>query len=357
VFTMAATGDADALAELLAARPELAAAQGGPFGWEPLLYLAYSRLRGRRRWVAAARTLLAHGADPNAGYLWEGLRSPFTALTGAFGGGEGDAPAHPRELALARVLLEAGADPNDAQTVYNRGLGGSWTDDTAHLELLFEFGFGRGDGGPWKARLGPTLPQPAELLREELATAALQGGPRRARLLLDHGAEVDGIGSHPVFRGRTPLELAQLNGHTDVAEILAAAGGTARLSDLETFVAAVMRGDADAVATYPPAVVAELRAGHPGLLGNAAGHRNRAAVRLLAGLGWDVDHRARTTALHDAAWNDDVDMLRTLVELGADPTIADAEHDATPLGFAEYGGKSAAAAYLRSLSEPGGDAT
>jgi hypothetical protein len=30
--------------------------------------------------LATARVLLDHGADPNAGFLWEGLSPPFTAL-------------------------------------------------------------------------------------------------------------------------------------------------------------------------------------------------------------------------------------------------------------------------------------
>ncbi|HEX4815231.1 MAG TPA: ankyrin repeat domain-containing protein [Nonomuraea sp.] len=359
VFTMAATGAAEALADALAADPGHARAQGGPFGWEPLLYLTYARLdtptrhvpaaAQRSGHVAAARLLLQHGADPDAGFLWEGLTSPFTALTGAFGGGEGDQPPHPEGVALARLLLEAGADPNDSQTLYNRGLGGSWSDDTSHLELLLEFGLGRGEGGPWHARLGPTLPSPRQLIREELATAALRGGPRRARLLLAHGAEVDGRGGHPIFGGRTPYELALLNGHTEVAELLAAAGATAELDEAETFAAACLRADAAAVAALGQEALRRALTRSPDLINRAAGHGKPAAVRLLAALGFDVNHRHRGTPLHQAAWNDDVDTARTLIGLGADPTIKDSDHDATPLGWAEHGGKARAAAYLRDL--------
>ncbi|WP_188187236.1 ankyrin repeat domain-containing protein [Nonomuraea sp. SYSU D8015] len=349
VFTMAATGSADVLAGVLAEDPGLARAQGGPFGWEPLLYLTYARLDSPGRYTAAARLLLQHGADPNAGFLWDGLTSPFTALTGAFGGGEGDQPPHAQGLALARLLLEAGADANDSQTLYNLGLGGSFSDDTTHLELLLEFGLGRGRGGPWHARLGPALQSPQQLLREELATAALRGGPRRARLLLAHGAEADGLGEHPAYGGRTPHELALLNGHTEVAEILAAAGASAALDEMDAFTAACMRADADAVAAFGPEAPARALARSPELINIAAGQRKPAAVRLLAGLGFDVNHLRRATPLHDAAWNDDVDTARTLIELGADPTIKDTEHDSTPLGWAEYGGKHRVAAYLRSL--------
>ena len=112
--------------------------------------------------------LLGAGADPNAGYLWEGLVPPFTALTGVFGSGEGGQPPHPQWPTLARMLLSAGADPNDSQTIYNWGLGGLNGDDTAVLELLIEFGFGRGDGGPWR-RLGDAYPTPAQMMAEELA--------------------------------------------------------------------------------------------------------------------------------------------------------------------------------------------
>lgn len=348
VFTMAATGSADALRAALAANPALARAQGGPFQWDPLLYLCYARISAPGRYLAAAELLLAHGADPNTGFLWDGLPSPFTALTGAIGGGEDDQPPHPDGLALARLLLRAGANANDSQALYHQGLAGSWSDDTAHLELLLEFGLGRGDGGPWQAKLGPALQTPAELMRTELATAALRGGPRRAALLLAHGAEVDGIGAHPAFGGRTPYELALLNGHTEVASLLAAAGARARLSDTESFIADCMKAD-PAVRSASPALLAQVRAEAPDLINRAAEYGNTEVVRLLVELGFDIDHLARTTPLHAAVWNDDLAMVQTLISLGADPSIPDAEHDATALGWAEYAENERMAAYLASL--------
>ncbi len=137
IHVAAAVGDLAAATALIAADPGAARRPGGPHGWEPLLYLTYSRVQGapsEHDPVAVARLLLAHGADPNAGYLWEGLVPPFTALTGVFGGGEDDPnqPPHADAAALATVLLEAGADPNDGQTLYNRGFG---PDDT-HLRVL-----------------------------------------------------------------------------------------------------------------------------------------------------------------------------------------------------------------------------
>src|SRR5579862_1711269 len=148
IFVAAARADHAAVAAALGADPGAAARQGGPYRWEPLLYLAYARHDRSVREAATlgtARLLLDHGADPNAGYLWHGLYPPFTALTGALGSGEGDQPEHPHGLALARTLLAAGADPNDGQSLYNRQFGS----DDSHLELLLRNGLGRGDGGPW----------------------------------------------------------------------------------------------------------------------------------------------------------------------------------------------------------------
>src|SRR5262249_6755556 len=132
IHTVASVGDAEAARALLAADPSQARREGGPFRWEPLLYAAYSRLDSPAAEHSArdvARLLLEHGADANAGYLWEGLTSPFTALTGAFGEGEGSPPRHRHECALARLLLEHGADPNDSQALYNR----MFRPDDSHL--------------------------------------------------------------------------------------------------------------------------------------------------------------------------------------------------------------------------------
>jgi ankyrin repeat protein len=329
----AAAGDAEA------ARPLLAGArrEDGPHRWEPLVYLTYSRVSGEGA-VAVARLLLDAGADPSAGYLWEGLPSPFTALTGALGRGEGDPPPHPYALALARMLLEAGADANDAQTIYNY----SWTPGDDWLELLYEFGLGRGDGGVWPRRLGSAHPTPAQLVEDLLLWSLRNGLTERVQLILRHPVDVNGHGTrHPLMQGRSALEQALLDGSTEMAEALRAAG--AREPELDAgqrLEGALMRGDRAEAERLRGAPV------RPGLIARAAELDRADAIRLMAEHGLDVN-AGRITALHEAAVKDNRPLVDLLLELGADPNIRDAEYDATPAGWAEHFGHTQLAAELR----------
>jgi ankyrin repeat protein len=305
---------------------------GGPHRWEPLLYLAYSRACGDGA-LEVARLLLDAGADANAGFLWDGLPSPFTALTGAFGRGEGDPPPHRDSLALARVLLDAGADPNDTQATYNL----SWTPGDEWLELLLEFGYGRGDGGPWHARLAPAHASPRENAEDCLTWSAFYGFPNRVRLLLASGVDPDGRGGrHPILKGATGLGLALLHGHTEIAEILREAGAAEpELDEGQRIEAAYMRGDPSG----PPP---------PGLIVRAASNGRPDVVALLLEHGADVNETdGRATAMHEAALRGDAGMVELLLSAGADATIRDAMYDATPAGWAEYAGFDELAELLR----------
>ena len=60
-------------------------------------------------------------------------------------------------------MLQAGADANDGQALYNQGWGPNPGEDW--LELLFEFGLGTGDGGPWRRLLGERQDSPGRCSR------------------------------------------------------------------------------------------------------------------------------------------------------------------------------------------------
>lgn len=355
IYTIAATGSLDAARDLLADDPAAAARVGGPFRWEPLLYLTYARLplSAARSPIAVARLLLEQGADPNAGYLWEGLIPPFTALTGALGGG-GSIPKHSQELALARLLLEAGADANDGQALYNQGWGESAGEEW--LELLFEFGLGTGDGGPWRRRFGDRQDSPGKMVEDLLIAAAKHGFTDRVRRLLDRGVDPEGREiKHPIYRGRSPVQEAALNGHMEIVAMLVAAGASWEHDQVDELIATAMSGDRDAVERLL-AADAGLRERAiercPDQLVRAAEQDSYEAVELLIELGFDVNARSRTASLHEAAMRGNLAVIRLLLEHGADPNLRDTGYDATPAGWAEHHEQPEAHALLRPLERP-----
>jgi ankyrin repeat protein len=357
VHAAAAAADTGALAALLAANPAAATELGGPFRWEPLLYLAYARDDAQiaeHTVLTATRLLLDAGADPNAGYLWHGLPSPFTVLTGAFGEGElgpVQQPRHPHSLALARVLLAAGADPNDGQTLYNR----MFEPDNDHLELLLEFGLGTGDGGPWRARLGRAVDSPRRLVRGQLRRAITHGMLARVQLLVACGVDI----VSPFGDGATPVARALTTGNEEIAAYLVTQGAPpAALDPAGEFIAAALAADRDRVDV---AVADQVRQARPGLIVWAAGHGKPGSVELLVALGFDVNAMGRfdapaddpwETALHVAAMNGNAHLARSLLTLGADTGIHDARFDSTPLGWAEHFGQQDLIDLLAPVTEP-----
>jgi ankyrin repeat protein len=362
IWAAATVGDLRAVRDLLAADPGFASRRGGPFGWCPLFYLAYSRLDPdipAGAVLGIARLLLDAGADPNEGYLWRGLPTPFTLLTGAFGYGElgpENQPAHPHSVALARLLLDAGADPNDGQSLYNR----MFEPDNDHLELLLEYGLGNGNGGPWKARLADELASPGEMLRDQLDWALAHDQLARVQLLAEHGVDI----LTPDGDGHTPVEVAALCGNTAIVEYLLAHGAPAPdLGTTDGLLAAVMAGDRERALAYPTPVVDELRA-QPWLIVWAAARGRAAAVQLFLDLGFDVNAFGRgdvpskqqwQTALHTAAGEGHLDIVRLLLAAGADPDLHDKRFNATALGWAMYGGHDTVAQILAPITENADD--
>lgn len=361
IYTAAAAGDVDATRGFLADDPACVSTQGGPFDWVPLLYVAYSRVGDHplgRSSVEVARLLLDAGADPNAGYLWEGLSPPFTALTGALGSGEHDPPPSQHGLALARLLLERGADPNDSQALYNENPNShdEW------IELLLEFGLGTGDGGPWRRLLAPALESPREMLEDALKAAVSHGYSRRTQLLLEHGADPNGYGTrHPIYHGRSPLEEAALHGYPEIVAMLERAGARNDLDDVDAFVCAATAGDrirTEAMLRADPGLRERAMARRPEQIVVAAASDRLESVALLIELGFDVNAIDRTTplhvtALHEAAQRGNMALIRLLLQEGADPNVRDSGYDATPAGWAEHFGKTEARDHLRARDAPG----
>jgi ankyrin repeat protein len=352
VYTAAAAGDVAALLTAIDRDPALINARGGPLAWQPLLYACYSRLDDvapHRSSLDVARVLLERGADPNAGFLWEGTY-PFTALTGAFGRGEDNRNElpHPRCEALARLLLDAGADPNDTQTLYNC----HFEPNDHYLRLLFSYGLGRDRGGPWIRLAAPSFSL-RDMLAEQLCWAAQHGFGDRVRLLVAHSVDVNAASPRD---GRTAYEEAVVSGHPAIAEYLAQHGAAQiALGRDDRFALACIAGRRDEV----QAILAE----EPGLL-DRLGHERRLAllhravearqpdgVKLLVELGVDVNGTIANSgldrgALHNAAGGGDLDMVKLLIALGADPSHRDHAFHSTPIGWARYGQHEDVVAHL-----------
>ena len=213
--------------------------------------------------------------------------------------------------------------------------------DDSHLELLFEFGLGRGDGGPWKRRLG----EAAETIDADDGPAGRSGRSTTGSTAgcgcwSSNGVDV----SAPLADGRTPAEHAIAAGRLELLADLRAAGASVRtISAAEELTGLLLAGDRTAIAVFSrehPGAASELLSSRPELVHQA---RTADAITALMAAGFDVNaRRGGSTALHEAAFNGDVTLIGALLAAGADPALLDDEHRATALGWAQYAHQRAA---------------
>ena len=118
IHVAAILADDAGVRQFLALDPGAATAPGGPYGWDPLTHLCFSRylrLAPARSegFLRAAAALLDAGASANTGFHSTDHDPPEfeSAIYGTAG------VAHHPEL--TRLLLARGADPNDGETPYH----------------------------------------------------------------------------------------------------------------------------------------------------------------------------------------------------------------------------------------------
>jgi ankyrin repeat protein len=304
--------DVEALTEELDRFPDLVAARGT--NGNDLLGMA-----GATRDDRLVALLLARGVDPSRGNV-----HGWTALHQA---------AYGNHVELARMLLDAGARVD----VSARGHGGTplvvalfWGNrETA--ELLAERGV-----VPRNLRAAAGLGR-LDLI-DELAGANGQPAP-------EAGAQRGFYRPHSGFPPWQPAE----NGQEVLDEALSWAARNDRVEALDVLVARGAAVDAD---VYRGTALAW-----------AAACGRTPAIRRLLALGADPnarttfggpEHGERATALHLAAQDGHLEAIETLLDGGADPTVRDGIYDSPPAGWAEHGGRAAAAKLLR---ERGADDT
>ena len=160
--------------------------------------------------------------------------------------------------------------------------------------------------------------------------------------LLDFGAAIEGRGSG---QWGSPLTTALVFGYQGPAQALARRG--ARVDNIA--VAAGLGRLADARQLL---VTARSEDRHRALA-LAAQHGHVEIVRLLLDAGEDPNrynpkgNHDHSTPLHQAVWSGHDAVVRLLVERGARLDMKDRIYAGTPLGWAEYGGRTEIAEYLR----------
>lgn len=350
-FVVAATSGRCARAETtLAARPELerhrwarlvlgrgwdgdANEVGGPRGWAPLHYVCHSCFAN----AELARDLLARGADPNAFYANE--YGPMSALYGAAG------VVHDPELTQA--LLEAGADPNGEPQFGDALYHSVEAESPECLRLLLEHGAEPRGSNALAHALDYDRPEHVRLLLEAgadvnegalLVHAVRRGrGPEALRLLAEHGAELDRRGgewSTPPEDYRTAYQNAVLRGLDEHAAVLAELGASTAVSGGDRAVSAVARGERP-----PDGLPEKLGPDQQEVLALAAldGHVDLVVDLVGPNFFGHAGGGPPGTLLHHAAWTGNADVVRRLLERGADPVARSGAELDSPLAWAVHG--------------------
>jgi len=365
IYTSAVLGDAAAVRRFLAFDARNATANGGPYGWDALTHLCFSRyLRLDRErsdgFVAAARALLDVGASANTGWM-EKDHEPRPEWESAIYGAAGVAQ-HPE---VTRLLLERGADPNDGETPYHV----PETYDNTVMKILVESGklndtsmttlllrktdWHDFDGIKWLLEHGADPNRATHWGRTAFHHAVLRDNSIDIiEVLLEHGADPTLVAERPDTRqsaspSMSGVAMAARRGRGDLLELMERRSIPIELQGVERLIVACARGDAAKVrdiVEHEPNLVHEVVSQGGKLLAEFAGVGNTDGVRQLLDLGVGVsalteagdpyfDVAKNSTALHSAAWRAWPATVRLLLERGAPVNPTD-DKGRTPLMLA-----------------------
>lgn len=343
IYTAAILADEAGVRTFLSGDSKLATATGGPYGWDALTHLCFSRYlridRGRSQgFVRTAKALLEAGASANVGWyersFQPGGEPEFeSAIYGAAG-----IAHHP---GLTQLLLDYGADPNDGETPYH--VPESY--DNTVMKILLDSNKLSERSVTWM------LVRKADWHDLEGMRMTLQYGanpnaiPRWGNNALQHSVQRDNHlamiellldhGADPALKngrdGKTAVGMAVHRGRADVLSLLERRGLELGLSGADVLIGACAKGDEEAVTALknqePQPVDVVLSEGGT-LLSQFAGNGNVDGVACLLALGVRADAVTSegdpyfdiakdSTALHAAAWRAWPSTVQLLIERGA----------------------------------------
>lgn len=312
----------------------------GTKGWEPLLYLCFTRLPLQvvhDHAVSIAQTLLDHGANPNA-YFMAG-DSRYTPLVGAIGEGEEGRPGHSQRDVLVDLLLERGANPFDLQVGYNIHFNGNvlW-----FLKKIYEHSLKIGREQDWADPEWMLLNQGGygSGARWYLDVAVEHNDLELAEWCLKHNANPNAAPGPDRRNKQRPLyEEAVFRGHMEVAELLVRYGAirtNLALDPMQTLIAACLASDQETIRNEVAAHPEFLQAAEPLFAATKFNRRDAAELLLELGTSPNVESREGEHALHIAAYYDSVDVAELLIAHGAEVDAIGRQYDNTPLGGAMH---------------------
>ncbi|MPY86573.1 MAG: ankryin [Luteitalea sp.] len=343
IHTAAILADEASVRAFLARDRGSATAIGGPYGWDALTHLCFSRylrLDAARSeaFVRTARAVLDAGASAKTGW-YETIDhpNPRPLFESAIYGAAGIAQ-HPE---LTRLLLERGADPNDEETPYHV----PETTDNTVLKILLESGTLNAVSLTWMLLrktdwhdldgLGLLLEHNADPNQvTHFGDNALHHAIRRdnslkmIELLFERGAD-------PALRNgrdaRSATVMAARRGRGDVLALLERRGTPFDVAGVDRLIAACATDDREtirALTAEEPHLKSELIDHGGTLLAEFAGVGNVAGVRNLLDCAVSstslhkegdpyVDIAKDSTALHVAAWRGWPEVVKELIARGA----------------------------------------
>ena len=253
------------------------------------------------------------------------MDAAYTALVGAVGEGEQEAPRQPYGQELFELLLECGAEPFDIQVLYNTHFTG---DMLWWLELVYKHTINTPRGAAWSDPDWTMFDMGGygSGARFFLEFALRKRNLTLAEWVLAHGANPNAAPARDRrFPKVTLYQEALRQGLTEMADLLARYGasvGTANFTDRERLTPASLRLDRDDVQM--------LFDRHPDFrqlpdpMFAAAEHDRADVVAFLLDLGVSADVRDANNErpLHRAAVNNALGVAKLLLERGAeiDPT-------------------------------------